>query len=164
MFESHTRLTRRGLIAGAAGGVVLAATRHAVLGEAGPAPSPSVDAASGADSLAGWEQAWPRDEIRPQFDIDRGGGPQGRPALVIRADAREGLDGCWKRPFPVTPGRHYRFSAVYRAQNVAVPRRSVVVKLNWRDARDQPVALDEPAVQGILQGMKPMAETEFPAA
>src|SRR3954471_1704732 len=163
MFESHIRLTRRGLIAGAAGGVVLAATRHAALGVAGPAPSGSADAASGGDSLAGWEKASPREEIRPQFDVDRGGGPQGRPALVIRADAREGLDGCWKRSFPVTPGRHYRFSAVCRAQDVAVPRRSVVVKLNWRDARDQPVALDEPAVQGILQGMKPMAETEFPA-
>lgn len=162
MFESHIRLTRRGLIAGAAGGIVLAATRHGAIGEAGPAPSASPDALPGADPLAGWEAASPRDEICPRFDLDRSGGPQGRPALRIRADAREGLDGCWKRSFPVTPGRHYRFSAIYRAENVAVPRRSVVVKLNWRDANDRPVA--EPAVQGILQGMKPMAETEFPAA
>jgi predicted amidohydrolase len=158
MFESHTRLTRRGLIAGAAGGIVLAATRHPALGDAAPARS------GGADPFAGWELASPRDEIRPQFDVDPAGGPQGRPALLIRTDGREGLDGCWKRSFPVTPGRHYRFSALCRAENVAVPRRSVVVKLNWRDAHDRPVALDEPAVQGILRGMTPMAETEFPAA
>ena len=100
------------------------------------------------DALAGWEPASPRDEIRPQFDLDRTGGPQNRPAMVIRADGREGLDGCWKRSFPVTPGKHYRFSALCRAENVAVPRRSVVVKLNWRDAKEQPLPLDEPAVQG----------------
>jgi predicted amidohydrolase len=161
MLESQTRLTRRGLIAGAAGGIVLAATRQAVAGGAEAAGSPGVVA--GGDPLAGWEAASPREEIRPGFEVDRAGGPGGRPALVIRADEREGLDGCWKRAFPVTPGRYYRFSAVYRAENVAVPRRSVVAKLNWRDARDQAVALDEPAVQGILRGMRPMAETEFPA-
>jgi len=159
MSELDTRLTRRGLIAGAAGGIVLAATRRVGAGESAPSAAPS-----GADPLSGWEPASPRDEIRPQFDLDRTGGPQGRPALAIRADAREGLDGCWKRTFPVTAGRHYRFSTLYRAENVAVPRRSVIVKLNWRDAHDQPVPLDEPAVQGILRGMKPMAETEFPAA
>jgi predicted amidohydrolase len=164
MFESHIRLTRRGLMAGAAGGVVLAATQRAVTGAAGPAQSGPPDSASGPDPLADWAPASPRDEIRPGFDLDRTGGPQRQPALVIRADSREGLDGCWKRSFPVTPGRHYRFSALYRAENVKVPRRSVVVKLNWRDAHDQPVALDEPAVQGFLRGMKPMAETEFPDA
>ena len=147
MSQSNIRLTRRGLIAGAAGGIVFAATR----GSAGDEP------------LAGWEMASPRQEIRPRFDVDRTGGPHGRPALLIRADGREGLDGCWKRSFPVTPGRHYRFSALYRADDVAIPRRSVVVKLNWRDARDQVLPLDEPAVQGFLKGMKPMAETEFPA-
>jgi predicted amidohydrolase len=161
MFESDTRLTRRGLIAGAAGGIVLAAKRRGAFGEM---PVRSRSEAAADDALAGWEPASPREEIRPEFDIDTADGPQGRPALMIRADAREGLDGCWKRTFPVTAGRHYRFSALYRADNVAVPRRSVVVKLNWRDAHDQAVALDEPAVQGILRGMKPMAETEFPPA
>jgi predicted amidohydrolase len=156
MLDPHTTLTRRGLIAGAAGGLVLAATHRAAAG--------SPDASAGSDPLAGWAPASPRDEIRPQFDLDPTGGPDRRPALLIRADSREGLDGCWKRTFPVTPGRHYRFSALYRAEGVPVPRRSVVVKLNWRDAHNQPVPLDEPAVQGILQGMKPMAETEFPAA
>jgi predicted amidohydrolase len=165
MFESHTRLTRRGLIAGAAGGLVLAATqRPAGAASPAPSPSPSPSPGAGADPLAGWEKASPRDEIRPQFDFDPAGGPQGRPALVIRADAREGLDGCWKRSFPVTPGRHFRFSALYRAENVAVPRQSVIVKLNWRDAQDRQLPLDEPAVQGFLQGMRPMAETEFPTA
>jgi len=69
-------------------------------------------------------------------------------------------DGTQAGTFPVTGGNHYHFAAAYRADGVAVPRRSVIVKLNWRDAAGHPVALDEPAVQGILSRMKAMAETD----
>ena len=168
MIESNESngITRRQWIAGAAAaGLALAATARsagAAEGDSTLAPS-STHSDSVADSLDGWATAAPRDEIRPRFDTAPTGGPEGRPCLVIQSDAREGLDGCWARTFPVVAGNYYQFSAFYRAQGVAVPRRSVVVKLNWRDAHGQAVALDEPAVQGILAGMKPMAETEFPA-
>src|SRR5262249_27128222 len=122
--------------------------------ERGPA-----DAAAAPD---GWTAAAPRPEIRPAFAYEPAGGPDGAGALVIRADGREGLDGGWTKTFPVPGGKHYRFRAVYKASDVAVPRRSVVVKVNWQDAQGKKVPLDEPAVTGFLRGSVPMAETEFP--
>jgi len=110
----------------------------------------------------GWTTAAPRDELRPEFIYEAKGGPGGTECFVIRADRREGLDGCWTKTFPVAGGKHYRFAAVYKATNVAVPRRSVVVKLQWADAQGKRVLLDEPAVTGYLRGATPMAETEFP--
>jgi predicted amidohydrolase len=110
----------------------------------------------------GWTAVAPRDEIRPAFTYDPAGGPDGKGCLLITADKRDGLDGYWKKTFPVTGGKHYRFDARYKADGVAVPRRSVVVELHWRDAQGRKVPLDEPAVTDYLRGATPMAETEFP--
>ena len=156
MARCYTEITRRDLIASAAAGLAFTAAHRVAF--AGDLPSGEAR----VDPLTDWAPASPRDEIRPGFGVEPAGGPGGRPCLVIRADAREGLDGAWTKTFPVTGGRHYRFSTLYRAEGVAVPRQSVVVKLNWRDARGRSVPLDEPAVQGFLPGMTPMAETEFP--
>src|SRR5947199_7879410 len=73
----------------------------------------------------GWMTYAPRDEIRPEFGYDARGGPDGKGALVIRADRREGLAGAWKKSFPVVGGKAYRFTARYQAEGVTVPRRSV---------------------------------------
>ena len=151
MESNECGISRRDWMAGTAG-VVLAAAASRGAG------------AAGSDALAGWTNAAPRPEIRPAFSTEAGGGPEGRPALVIRADGREGLDGWWAKAFAVAAGRHYHFSALCRADNVAVPRRSVLVKINWRDANGRAVPLDEPAVKGVLERMTPMAETEFPTA
>ncbi|HWY87330.1 MAG TPA: carbon-nitrogen hydrolase family protein, partial [Gemmataceae bacterium] len=43
-----------------------------------------------------------------------------------------------------------------------VPRRSVVVKIHWQDAKGRRVPLDEPVVTSYLHGATAMAETEFP--
>ena len=94
-------------------------------------------------------------EISPAFAHDRG-------VLIITADQRDGLDGWWTKTFPVSGGKHYHFSANYQAKNVAVPRRSVIVKINWQDAQGKKVPLDEPVPAGYLKGATPMAETEFP--
>jgi predicted amidohydrolase len=125
-------------------------------------------AAPGADQRVarapdGWTTVAPRDEIRPDFAFDPTGGPDGKSAFVITHDSREGLDGSWTRTIPVTGGRHYRFRVLYKARGVAVPRRSVVAKLDWRDGQGKHVSLDERAVSGYLRGSVPMAETEFPA-
>jgi predicted amidohydrolase len=110
----------------------------------------------------GWSATAPRDEIRPAFTYDPSGGPDARGCLVITADRRDGLDGWWKKTFPVTGGKHYRFDARYKAEGVTVPRRSVVVEVHWRDAQGRKVPLDEPAVTDYLRGSTAMAETEFP--
>ncbi|MDB5320448.1 MAG: ramA 4 [Phycisphaerales bacterium] len=148
-------ITRRDLMAATAAGLALSATgRRATATDAPPAQPAAPD---------GWTPASPRDEIRPAFSFDATGGPASHPALIIRADAREGLDGCWSKTFPIEGGQHYRFSALYRVANIPLPRRSVVAKLDWKDAQGRTVPLDEPAVTNVLRTMKPMAETEFPA-
>jgi len=105
----------------------------------------------------GWTTASLRDEIRPQFATDW------QNCLIIRSDSREGLDGCWRKVFPVNAGQTYRFSAVYQATNVPVPRRSIVVKLDWQDAQGHTLPLDEPKVSGVLEKMTAMRETDFPS-
>jgi predicted amidohydrolase len=150
-------MRRTVLIPLALGTVVVAIAGHHWLVSAADTPR------STAGAPDGWTAAAPRDEIRPEFAYLPKGGVDGHGSLVIRADEREGLDGWWTRTFPVTGGKYYRFSTHYQATNVAVPRRSIVVKLHWRDAKDRKVPLDTPSVAGYLRGSVPMAETDFPA-
>jgi predicted amidohydrolase len=115
-----------------------------------------------ASATDGWTAAAPRDEIRPAFARQGRGGIDGQPALAIRTDAREGLDGCWRKRFPVTGGEHYRFQAFYSVTNVAVPRRSAVARLLWHDANGNQVKRDGPVVTDFLKGATPIAEAEHP--
>lgn len=123
--------------------------------------APSLRAA-GDTTPEGWTPQAPRDEIKPDFSIDPSGGPGGQTALLIKADAREGLDGCWTKSFPVEAGKTYRFSALCKGTNVHVPRRSIVIKLDFKDDKGKTLPLDLPAVDTVLRKMKPMHETEFP--
>jgi predicted amidohydrolase len=152
MAEHPTQITRREVLAGAAAGVALASLSQ--LSRAAEQPSVAVP--------AGWSTGAPRDEIRPEFTIDPHGGPKGSPAFVIRADAREGLDGSWTKSFPITGQSYYRFSVLYHAEGVPLPRRSVVVKLNWRDDNGHALPESDPVVDTVLKGFQTMAETEFP--
>lgn len=111
----------------------------------------------------GWKTAAPRDEIKPQFSYDAAGGPRKTGSLVIEADEREGLDGWWTRTFPVEAGKWYRFRALRRAENVALPRRSALVRILWRTGSGRQVPLDEPRVVGILDNYSAAAEAEHPA-
>jgi predicted amidohydrolase len=110
----------------------------------------------------GWTTASPRDEIRPQFAFDPKGGPEGTGCFIIRADQREGLDGCWKKTFLIEGGKYYRFESSYKASGVPVPRRSIVAKIHWQNSQGRSVPLDEPPVTNYLRGATAMAETEFP--
>ncbi|MBM4026238.1 MAG: carbon-nitrogen hydrolase family protein [Planctomycetes bacterium] len=110
----------------------------------------------------GWTTAAPREEIRPQFAFEPKGGPGGTGCFVIRADGREGLDGWWRKTFPVEGGKHYRFESFYKANGVPVPRRSIVAKIHWQNDQGRSVRLDEQPVTGYLRGATAMAETEFP--
>lgn len=146
-------ITRRHLMASAAAGLAISVAGRSLAENSTKSP----------DAPEGWQPASPREEIRPLFSYDAQGGPGGSGCLIIRADHREGLDGCWRRAFPIEGGRSYRFSALYRANHVELPRRSVLAKLDWRNAAGQGVPLDTPAVTNVLRSMKAMAETEFPA-
>src|SRR5881275_66944 len=157
--KTMSRISRRRFVvvvlAGAIAGAYLIAWARPGTAADTKAPTPPETAPGG------WVAAAPRAEIRPDFAYDPRGGPDGQGCLVITADRREGLDGCWTKSFPVAGGRHYHFMARYRAEGVAVPRRSVVAEIHWRDAKGRKVPLDTPAVSGYLRGATAQGETEF---
>src|SRR6266487_668724 len=115
-----------------------------------------------AGSADGWTSAAPREEIRPQFQQEETGGKSGHGALIIRADEREGLHGWWQKTFSVTGGQYYRFSVWYHAENVAVPRRSVLSRVLWRDEAGKEVKRREGVVTNFSQGVVASAEPEYP--
>jgi len=122
-----------------------------------PEPTPS-----NLNAPTAWKTGAPRDEIRPDFAFEPTGGADGKGCFVIRADSRAGLDGYWTQTFAIQGGKSYRFTAFYQAKSVALPRRSILAKLDWRDGKGQNVPLDEPTVAGYLRGSTGNAETEFP--
>ena len=149
-------ITRRNLMTGAAATLAFAAAAR----RSSLAVTPASDQLSAGD---GWSTGSPRPEVSPAFSVEPHAGPQGRPTMIIRADAREGLDGYWIKPFSIEAGKTYRFTTKYRATNVPLERRSVLAKLDWKDEKGRAVALDQPAVSTVLTRMKAMAETEFPS-
>ncbi len=118
---------------------------------------------SRADDTNGWTPTSPRDEVRPQFILERTSGRSGGEALVIQADEREGLHGAWTRRVPVAGEKHYRFEAWYRTQHVASPRRSALAKINWLDSEGKRVSEDRNVTQAYLTTFRAMAEAEHPA-
>jgi predicted amidohydrolase len=121
-------------------------------------------ASSTSDAAApdGWLTASPRDEIKPRFAFAPKAGPQRDGALVIEADAREGQQGWWLKSFPVEGGKHYRFTAWHRQENVESVRRSVLARVIWRDEKGKSVVRDTQIVTNFLKGFTPVAEPEYP--
>jgi len=109
-----------------------------------------------------WTAFAPREEIRPEFQRDKTGGKSGHGALAIRADEREGLHGWWQKTFPVTAGQYYRFSAWRRAENIAVPRRSVLARVVWNDDTGSNVHRRSGVVTNFSLGVVATAEPEYP--
>jgi predicted amidohydrolase len=130
---------------------------------AGTGPSANAVAADAAseEEADGWKPIAPRDEIRPDFQYMAEGGPDGRGALVIEADQREGLQGTWVKTIPVEGGRTYRFQTMRRTEGIAVPRRTAVVRLIWQDSKGNKVARDEKSFPTYRPGDYPTAEPEY---
>ena len=115
-----------------------------------------------ASAPAEWRTGAPRDEIKPEFRFDPSGGRDGKGSLVIEHDRREGLQGYWVRSFPVDGAAHYRFQASRRVTNVALARRSAVVRILWRDDKGKDVLLDEKWDRDVLKNFPLTAEAEHP--
>ncbi len=111
-------------------------------------------------AFSGWHSSSPRLEISPRFYFDRKGGPKGAGSLVIAADNGEGLDGWWQKTFPIEGGKHYRFHALRKVENVQLPRRSAMVKIVWQDDKGKSVRMDPP--DDAFKGHVPTAEPEYP--
>jgi predicted amidohydrolase len=149
------------MMTGATGWLVASA---ALAGISVCAMATGVSAGKAADPPAGWTAAAPRDEIRPAFSYDPQGGPNREGSLVISTDRREGLHGYWMKTVPVTGGRHYRFQAHRRTENVDVPRRSVLARLIWQDDNGRQVPSEEPLAAKYLRNWPDPApaEAEYP--
>lgn len=120
-------------------------------------------AASAAGALpAGWTANSPREEIRPAFSFQPEGGPNRHGSLVIAHDARAGLDGWFQQTFPVHGGECYRFQTLRKVANVAVPRRSALVRVVWQDDNGHQVPALVPDQQVRELGHNPTAEPEHP--
>src|SRR6266508_1144955 len=75
---------------------------------------------NGSTNLTSTWASWsPCDEIAPHFSIEKRGGRHGEAGLKIEPDDASQF-GAWRRRFEdVHGGRNYRFTASYRARNVA---------------------------------------------
>lgn len=110
-----------------------------------------------------WTNSAPRPEIAPRFRLEPRGGRDGRGALLIEADAREGQAGWWTTTVPVQGGRWYRFEAFRRVRNIPVPRRSVLARVLWQDDKGNPAKRDTPVVNYYYPpGSGLRAEPEYP--
>jgi predicted amidohydrolase len=119
-------------------------------------------AAMAATAPDGWQASAPRDEVRPEMAYLPCGGPDGKGSLVIRQDAREGLQGFWSRSFPVVGGRSYAFRVLRKAAGIPYPRSHVLVTITWQNAKGGSVPHDEPSTMSFQPGRKPIAAPEFP--
>jgi predicted amidohydrolase len=119
-------------------------------------------AAKGDPAPMEWTARSPREELRPLFSYKRQNGPKGNGAFIIEHDGREGLDGWWQRSYAVTGSKYYHFTAVRKLTNVALPRRSAMIRILWQDAQGKQVAMNQPPVKGYLLGYKTVAEAEHP--
>ena len=104
----------------------------------------------------GWSPESPRAEIRPEFSGD----PQG--SLIITHDQREGLDGWFQKSFPVRGGDFYRFQVLRKISNIALPRRSCLVRISWQDEAGRMVYIDARPEHADPKLPIPSAEPEYP--
>ena len=110
----------------------------------------------------GWSARAPRDEICPEFSYKADGGPKQAGSFVIRHDERDGLDGWMEKSFAVTGGEYVQFQALRKLTNVAIPRRSALVRIVWQNDAGRLVPYDVPKEQADELGHVPTAEPEHP--
>ncbi len=123
---------------------------------------PPATVAGGSNPPEGWAMLAPRDEIRPAFSYDAQGGPKQTGSFVISHDQREGLDGWFQKSFTVTRGEFYRFSALRKTRDVAIPRHSGLARIVWQDEAGKIVRAEPPSGQANSIHGLPSAEPEHP--
>jgi len=118
--------------------------------------------ASHAAFSDGWSLWSPRDEAKPDANVIKTGGHDGKGSLILETGKGEHWIGCWTRTLPVEGGKHYQFSVWKKASAMPTARRSVYVRILWQDDKGNPVLWEEPAKQGYAKGTIPRAEPEYP--
>lgn len=93
-------------------------------------------------STAPWKSYSPRDEIRPEFQIDKQGGLNGQPGYAIVHDQRDALDGAWMCEIPIEGGQFYQLSAAAKLSEVTEPRRGVYAEVWFTNEQDRVVSYE----------------------
>jgi predicted amidohydrolase len=109
----------------------------------------------------GWEPSAFRDEIKPQFRREARGGRDGTEALIIETD-KDGLDGAWRRRFPVEGGKWYRFHVWRKTSGTQYPQQTGAVTLQWYDENGHKAIDDRKLVENYLTKMAPTTPLEYP--
>jgi len=102
-----------------------------------------------------WTTHSPREEISPKFELKNG-------VFKIDASGRNGATGQWQTRLAVKGGQHYRFFARRSTHAIDNPKRHVVERLIWLNAKGNKVVRDEPSFASYRPGTAPRAEPEFP--
>jgi len=123
---------------------------------------PGAAPAAPAMAFDGWQAFAPRDEIRPAFSHEPGGGPERTGRLIITHDQRQGLDGWFQKSFPVSGGDSYRFQVQRKISGVTLPRQSCLVRISWEDDAGRMVNADAPPEHADPKLPLPSAEPEYP--
>ncbi|MHB1036143.1 MAG: carbon-nitrogen hydrolase family protein [Pirellulales bacterium] len=110
------------------------ATAIALLAWQTPTPASAPD---------GWETYSPRAEIAPRFRVEKAAGAPSTYTLGISAEGSSAVDGRWLRKVSVTAGKHYQFTAEFRANRVATPARCVLGRVVWLSAAGQQIGTAE---------------------
>ncbi|MGI6457765.1 MAG: carbon-nitrogen hydrolase family protein [bacterium] len=99
--------------------------------------------ASVALADSGWKEYAQRPAIAPEFEQS-----DEQNILIIKSNGNVSSNGSWRREVPVEAGKHYHFSAEYQAEDVPLPRRSILMKVEWLDQNGRRTAYPEyPTVQ-----------------
>ena len=104
-----------------------------------------------------WTTHSPREEISPNFDLKNG-------VFKIDASGRNGATGQWQTRLAVKGGQHYRFFARRSTHAIENPKRNVVERLIWLNAKGNKVVRDELSFASYRPATAPRAEPEFPRA
>ncbi len=110
----------------------------------------------------GWRYVSPRAETMAEHRYDAKAGREAKGGLVVQAGEGTHWTGSWQKTVPVQGGKHYRFTAWRKYENVAEPRRSLFTRVIWLDEAGKMVKWEKPAVTGFRKGVVPTAEPEYP--
>jgi predicted amidohydrolase len=87
----------------------------------------------------GWITAYTREEIKPEFKVLPSGGRNGSSALAIITGDQEGLNGGWRKRFPVTGGEWYSLTVFRKSTGVELARRNTLVEVTFSDEKGNSV-------------------------
>ena len=93
------------------------------------------------DAPDGWKPFAVREEIAPKFTSDAS--VPARYSLTLNGDGNPSVDGHWGRRVAVSEGKHYVFSAGYRAENVETRTRSILARVLWFDSNNKQINVPE---------------------